>query len=100
MQECVRLLEVARRRSLIDESKHQALRDDLETIAKMISGLWEVDPNKAVQLTSKKKLALASVFHSQKSIQIYSGVPQSFAAIDWIVETITPRRAYGSNSRT
>jgi four helix bundle protein len=39
IQECVPLLEVARRRGLIDESKHQALRGDLETIAKMLSGL-------------------------------------------------------------
>jgi len=38
-QECVPLLEVARRRGLIDESKHRALRADLETVAKMISGL-------------------------------------------------------------
>lgn len=39
VQECVPLLEVARRRGLIDESKHAALRQELETIAKMISGL-------------------------------------------------------------
>jgi hypothetical protein len=35
----VPLLEVARRRGLIDESRDAALRADLETIAKMISGL-------------------------------------------------------------
>ena len=39
VQECVPLLEVARRRSLVDKSKHETLRQDLETIAKMISGL-------------------------------------------------------------
>ena len=39
VQECVPLLEVARRRRLIDEPKQQALRQDLETIAKMLSGL-------------------------------------------------------------
>jgi four helix bundle protein len=39
VQECVPLLEVARRRGLVDESKHEALRQELETIAKMISGL-------------------------------------------------------------
>jgi len=38
-QECVPLLEVARRRSLLDENKHAALRQELEVIAKMISGL-------------------------------------------------------------
>ena len=38
-QECIPLLEVARRRGLIDQSKHETLRQDLETIAKMISGL-------------------------------------------------------------
>lgn len=39
VQECVPLLEVARRRGLVDESQHEALRQTLETIAKMISGL-------------------------------------------------------------
>ncbi len=39
VQECVPLLEVVHRRRLIDQSKHEALRQDLETIAKMISGL-------------------------------------------------------------
>jgi four helix bundle protein len=34
VQECVPLLEVARRRGLIDESTHDALRGDLETIAR------------------------------------------------------------------
>ncbi len=38
-QECVPLLEIARRRGLLDESKHGALREQLETIAKMVSGL-------------------------------------------------------------
>lgn len=39
VQECVPLLELARRRGLINEITHNQLRDDLETIAKMISGL-------------------------------------------------------------
>jgi four helix bundle protein len=38
-QECIPLLEVARRRGLIDGSTHSALRSDLESIAKMLSGL-------------------------------------------------------------
>lgn len=39
VQECVPLLEVSRRRALIDELKHVELRGELESIAKMISGL-------------------------------------------------------------
>ncbi len=39
VQECIPLLEVARRRGLIDKAKHERLRADLETVAKMISGL-------------------------------------------------------------
>jgi len=38
-QECVPLLEIARRRGFIDDARHAELRTDLETIAKMISGL-------------------------------------------------------------
>ena len=38
-QECVPLLELAKRRELLQKDKHTALRQDLETIAKMISGL-------------------------------------------------------------
>ncbi|MCG3180119.1 MAG: hypothetical protein BIFFINMI_02474 [Phycisphaerae bacterium] len=38
-QECVPLLEVAKRRGFISEEKHAELRTQLETIAKMISGL-------------------------------------------------------------
>jgi four helix bundle protein len=38
-QECVPLLEIARRRSLLDEGCHCDLRETLEVIAKMISGL-------------------------------------------------------------
>ncbi len=38
-QECVPLLEIARRRSLIREPQALALRGHLEIIAKMISGL-------------------------------------------------------------
>lgn len=39
VQECVPLLEIARRRGLIDEEQSTAFRTDLETIAKMIAGL-------------------------------------------------------------
>lgn len=39
VQECVPLLEVARRRNLVNTSNHDSLRLELETIAKMISGL-------------------------------------------------------------
>jgi len=39
VQECVPLLELARRRNLISSENHQKLKSDLEEIAKMISGL-------------------------------------------------------------
>ena len=39
VQECVPLLEVAKRRNLLDEQRQAALRGELETMAKMISGL-------------------------------------------------------------
>ncbi len=39
IQECVPLLEVAKRRGRLVEDEHASLRDDLETMAKMISGL-------------------------------------------------------------
>ena len=38
-QECVPLLELARRRGLVTADAHTALRCELEVIAKMISGL-------------------------------------------------------------
>ena len=38
-QECIPLIEIARRRGLISEDTHAALRDNVEVIAKMISGL-------------------------------------------------------------
>jgi len=38
-QECVPLLEIARRRGLINESQHTDLRTNLEEIARMLSGL-------------------------------------------------------------
>jgi len=38
-QECVPLLDVARRRGLIEQSDHEVMRHELEIIAKMISGL-------------------------------------------------------------
>ena len=37
-QECVPLLELARRRGLLDETRHALMRQELETIGKMISG--------------------------------------------------------------
>jgi four helix bundle protein len=39
VQECVPLLEISKRRGLLDEVLQTALRLELETIAKMISGL-------------------------------------------------------------
>ena len=39
VQECVPLLELARRRQLINEEAHLQLKDQLEEIAKMLSGL-------------------------------------------------------------
>jgi four helix bundle protein len=38
-QECVPLLEVARRRAFIPQAKHDELREALEEIARMLSGL-------------------------------------------------------------
>lgn len=39
VQECVPLLELSRRRKLIDEPKHDELKARLEEISKMLSGL-------------------------------------------------------------
>jgi len=39
VQECVPLLEVAKRRGQVDERENTSLRKDLEAMAKMISGL-------------------------------------------------------------
>ncbi len=39
IQECVPLLEIAKRRGLLTESAWEAHRDELEVMAKMISGL-------------------------------------------------------------
>jgi four helix bundle protein len=39
VQECVPLLELARRRSLVGEALHQELKARLEEIARMLSGL-------------------------------------------------------------
>jgi four helix bundle protein len=39
IQECVPLLELAQRRGLIDETGHHKFRDELEVLAKMLSGL-------------------------------------------------------------
>ena len=39
VQECVPLLEIARRRAFLSAEQHRAMLEELETIAKMISGL-------------------------------------------------------------
>jgi four helix bundle protein len=39
VQECVPLLELARRRGLLTDAQHDALKGDLEEIARMLSGL-------------------------------------------------------------
>ena len=39
IQECVPLLELARRRSLINDEQHTALKQQLEEIGRMVSGL-------------------------------------------------------------
>jgi four helix bundle protein len=39
VQECVPLLELARRRRLIDEAQHVELKSQLEEISRMLSGL-------------------------------------------------------------
>ena len=47
-QECVPLLELARRRGLIEESDHNDLRARLDEIARMLSGLIKGTENRAV----------------------------------------------------
>ena len=39
VQECVPLLEVARRRGLLNDPRHNTLKENLEEIARMLSGL-------------------------------------------------------------
>jgi len=39
VQECVPLFEIARRRGFITDAQHVELREELEVVAKMISGL-------------------------------------------------------------
>src|SRR5215813_958116 len=39
VQECVPLLELARRQSLIDDARHSELKANLEEISRMLSGL-------------------------------------------------------------
>ncbi|MCY2968975.1 MAG: four helix bundle protein [Planctomycetota bacterium] len=39
IQECIPLLELARRRGLLDETRHSALKAQLEEIARMLAGL-------------------------------------------------------------
>ncbi len=47
-QECVPLLEIARRRGFIEQPQHDELRKALEAIAKMISGLIKGLDNRKV----------------------------------------------------
>ena len=47
-QECVPLLEVARRRSLITNDKHENLKNQLEEIARMLSGLLKGIDNRRI----------------------------------------------------
>ena len=39
VQECVPLLELGRRRRLLDDAMHGTLKDELEEVARMLSGL-------------------------------------------------------------
>jgi four helix bundle protein len=39
VQECIPLLELARRRSLLSDAEHERLKSSLEEIARMLSGL-------------------------------------------------------------
>ena len=39
VQECVPLLELGRRRHLLNDDRHDKLKDDLEEMARMLSGL-------------------------------------------------------------
>ena len=48
VQECVPLLELARRRSLITDESHSQLKAQLEEIAKMLSGLIKGLENRQV----------------------------------------------------
>ena len=48
VQECVPLLELAFRRALLPEADHQALKSQLEEIAKMLSGLIKGLENRVV----------------------------------------------------
>jgi four helix bundle protein len=48
VQECVPLSELARRRNLVSDAQHDALKADLEEIARMLSGLIKGLENRAV----------------------------------------------------
>lgn len=48
VQECVPLLELAKRRNLIAENRHTELKAELENIAKMLSGLIKGIDNREV----------------------------------------------------
>jgi four helix bundle protein len=48
VQECVPLLELARRRNLVSDAQHDALKAELEEIARMLSGLIKGLENRAV----------------------------------------------------
>jgi four helix bundle protein len=48
VQECVPLLELARRRQFLTEAVHQDLKDQLEEISRMLSGLINGLENRAI----------------------------------------------------
>lgn len=68
-QECIPLLEVARRRGLIDQSKHERLRADLETIAKMISGLINGLEKRGPQVPGDGQLKAGNRLGHSKKVQ-------------------------------
>ena len=48
VQECVPLLELARRRGLVNDARHAGLKSNLEEISKMLSGLINGIENRKV----------------------------------------------------
>jgi four helix bundle protein len=54
VQECVPLLELARRRSLLDEARHAELKSQLEEISKMLSGLISGLENRSTGVLSPR----------------------------------------------
>jgi len=60
VQECVPLLELARRRALLDDAAHSKLRGELEEIARMLGGLILQRDGRG-GLTSRLQLPLRSI---------------------------------------